>query len=162
MPRRVFPPRIDALDISISRRERLEGYVWFAIGVFVRPGISENFFVHRPTETEENFDASIAKAWLQECLRSHAQCKVAGSGVMPSRPLRVSRCDASFRVNLETNLPDIIRFVFLSYRWGGDQKLKLTETSVDELQAVLVLQPSLVSSVQDPFLHNRAARQRKE
>ncbi|KAI0812047.1 hypothetical protein GGR55DRAFT_610608 [Xylaria sp. FL0064] len=72
MPRRVFPPRIDALDISISRKERLEGFVWFAIGVFVRPGIGEDFFVHGPTETEENFDASIAKGWLQECLRSHA------------------------------------------------------------------------------------------
>ncbi|KAI1355138.1 hypothetical protein F5Y01DRAFT_327985 [Xylaria sp. FL0043] len=177
MPCRVFPPRADALDISISRKERLEGFVWFAIGVFVRPGIGENFFVHGPTETEENFDASIAKAWLQECLRSHAQCKVARSGVMPSRTLR--SVDELFRGisfgSLPAALKDAVQVthdLHIQYIWidalrifqdsSGDLAKEIASMEVYIQQAVLVLQPSLVSSVQDPFLHDRAARQRKD
>ncbi|KAI0537941.1 hypothetical protein GGR58DRAFT_501713 [Xylaria digitata] len=196
--------------------EHPEGFVWFAIGAFALPGISEDFFAHGPAEKDINFYALIAKGWLRNCLSNHQQCQVTRSRVLPSRALCLSHRDASIHIELEMNPPDNIQFVFPSYRWG-DQKLKLTQKSVNELirgiplsslpatlkdavqvtheldipylwidalcifqdstddlakeianmevyiqQAVLVLQPSLVKSVHDPFLYNHAPRQRTD
>ncbi|KAJ3575296.1 hypothetical protein NPX13_g4083 [Xylaria arbuscula] len=133
LPRRVSPPRIEAIDISITRKEHTEGYVWFATGISAHSGIGESFFVHGPDETEPNFAAPIARSWLQECLSNHQLCQVTKSRTLPSRALYISSCNGSVHTKLEMHPPDDIQYVFLSYRWGGDQKLKLTQESSDKL-----------------------------
>ncbi|TGJ88464.1 hypothetical protein E0Z10_g334 [Xylaria hypoxylon] len=124
LPRRVFPPKIDAIDISITRKEYTEGFVWFATGI---------------------------SAQSDELTRG-----------MPLGSLPATLRDA-VKVTLDLGIPYIWIDALCIFQDSTDdlaKEIANMETYIQ--QAVLVLQPSLVKSVHDPFLNDRVLVQRAD
>jgi Heterokaryon incompatibility protein (HET) len=96
----------------------------------------------RPIEKEGGSDETIKKvsAWLNECLhgqrrgkKTHANCPKPIDNYMPTRLIEIFSHADQYRLKLwESNGSVTEPYVALSYCWGGDQPLKLTQRWLNE------------------------------
>ena len=85
-------------------------------------------------------ESSLAQArtWLEECTRTHPRCQSQLPRILPRRLLAVSYRPDGIYLQLkhsdELQDPATLRWVCLSYRWGGSSVLKLTRSTSPTLQ----------------------------
>lgn len=79
-----------------------------------------------------------ARTWLEECTQTHAICQRQLPRIRPRRLLAVSRRPDGIRLQLkhsdELQDPATLRWVCLSYCWGGSSTSKLTRSTSTSLQ----------------------------
>ena len=96
----------------------------------------------RPIEREGRSDETFKKvsAWLNGCLheerrgkKTHANCPRPTENYMPTRLVEISSQADQYRLKLRESKGFVTEpYVALSYRWGGDQPLKLTQKWLNE------------------------------
>jgi hypothetical protein len=100
---------------------------------FVRP-------VSPSTKGASTSTCSLAEAriWLEECTQTHANCQRQLPHIPPRRLLAVSRRPDGIHLQLkhsdELQDPATLRWVCLSYCWGGSSTSKLTRSTSTSLQ----------------------------
>lgn len=112
------------------------GYMPYILHAQLMPDVGDPAYdyVHHPPRriavgSEENF--AQARRWMQNCHESHDKCAKPEEGIVPTRLLDVS----GNTVKLRCSIPgEILRWVALSYCWGGHQSL---QTTTDTLTARL-------------------------
>ncbi|KAF2635086.1 HET-domain-containing protein [Massarina eburnea CBS 473.64] len=76
---------------------------------------------------------SLVKDWLSQCLASHQHEAIFGGSFKPSRLVQVRTQLDMYSIKLveSSEIPDDVRYVTLSYVWGGDQLHKLTKRGIE-------------------------------
>lgn len=90
------------------------------------------------TSTFAESSLAQARTWLEECTRTHPKCQSQLPRVLPRRLLAVSRQPDGIHLQLkhsdELHDPTTLKWVCLSYCWGGYSSLKLTRSTSPTLQ----------------------------
>lgn len=94
--------------------------------------------VNAPDEAQDSLHTSsdnclsLAKHWLDDCLRKHRSCTSTGSGFLPTRLLDVggSPSSGTIRLALSHALPAGTPYLTLSYCWGRGKPVVLTGASL--------------------------------
>lgn len=93
-----------------------------------------------------------AKTWLEECIQTHPICQSQLPHVLPRRLLAVSHRPDGIHLRLtrsdELQDPTMLKWVCLSYCWGGSFTSKLTRSTTTSLE-LGIMADQLPKTIQD-------------
>ena len=107
-----------------------------------------------PRQYQLNTLSALPKArqWLETCINHHSSCQQPGNYV-PTRLLSLSTPSkgpgSRVHLQLSSELGDPVPFSALSYCWGGDQQLKLENSSLDRFRTTGIRMEELPRTIAD-------------
>lgn len=89
----------------------------------------------KSTSTNSVGSFRLARAWLQECIKTHGECRVDTSNLeLPSRLLHLEPSDIQrIRVLDSSSLAEMPIYMTLSHCWGTAKFITLTEATYERL-----------------------------
>ncbi|KAI0404105.1 HET-domain-containing protein [Xylaria palmicola] len=93
-----------------------------------------------------------ARKWLQDCVQHHPRCSPpAGSSFVPTRLIKIWTHEGRRLIQLRESGGVEVRYVALSYCWGGRQDMQTTKQTIDRYQTEINFN-DMPRSIQDAII----------